>query len=581
MKSTNRHIIGNLNIENSVANFSTGENFSDLFEESVINEKKEGTVITGDIIGIEGDMIVIDLGLKSEGRIPIKEFAVLGKVPDLKVGDQVEVYLDRIESRNGKALVSREKALREESWNVLEKSLQDSAKVDGVILGKVKGGFTVDIGGVIAFLPGSQVDIRPIRDITPLMGITQPFQILKIDRKQGNIVVSRRSILEESRTEARKELLSNIVEGQILEGVVKNITNYGAFLDLGSIDGLLHVTDISWGRINHPSEVLTVGQTVQVQVIKYNAETKRISLGMKQLESDPWAGIEKRYPRGSKFSGKVTNITDYGAFIELEPRIEGLVHVSEISWSKNNLHPKKLLSLGQEVDFMVLDIDAAKHRISLGIKQCTENPWAKFAQNNPVGSVIEGEIKNIVDFGLFVGFEDDIDGLVHVSDLSWAEDNTDELKKFNKDDKVKVMVLAVDVEKERIGLGIKQLESDPFDATTKDLKKNSAITCTIVAVKEDGIEVSPCEGVTSFIKKADLSSDRAEQKTDRFAVGDRIDAKVVSIDKNTRKVNLSIRALEVDEQKKAIAEFGSTDSGASLGDILGAAISKAEENKSS
>ena len=571
------------NIGRVEGNYSTGENFADLFEASTKEEKKEGSVVTGEIIAIEHDVAVIDIGLKTEGRVPLKEFATNGITPNLNVGDTVEILLERIESRNGKTVLSREKALREASWNVLERALENATNVDGVIFGKVKGGFTVDIGGVVAFLPGSQVDIRPIKDIGPLMGITQPFQILKMDRKQDNIVVSRRAILEESRVEARNELLSQIVEGQILEGVVKNITDYGAFIDLGSVDGLLHVTDISWSRISHPSEVLSLGQTIKVQVIKYNADTKRISLGMKQLESNPWQGIESRYPRGAKFTGKVTNITDYGAFIELEPGIEGLVHVSEISWTKSNVHPRKLLSTSQEVEFIILDIDASKHRISLGMKQCEENPWETFASKNPVGTILEGEVKNIVEFGLFVGFDNGIDGLVHVSDLSWSEDALDELKNFKKDDKIKVIILSIDVPKERISLGVKQLTEAPADASggsasSSELKKGASVTCTVTAIKEDGIEVS-VDGLTGFIKKNDLSSDRIEQRPERFAVGDRVDARVTALDKTSKKISLSIKALEVDEQKKAIAEYGSTDSGASLGDILGAAMSKAEKDK--
>lgn len=571
-------IMLNRNIESLENSFSTGESFADLFEQSVQDGKKEGTIVKGEIIAIENDCAVIDIGLKTEGRVALREFAVNGVTPTLVVGDQVEVFLERIENRNGRTILSREKALREESWNALERALDAGAHVLGTIFGKVKGGFTVDIGGVVAFLPGSQVDIRPIKDIGPLMGIQQPFQILKMDRKQDNIVVSRRAILEESRVEARNELLAQIEEGQVLDGVVKNITDYGAFIDLGSVDGLLHVTDISWSRISHPSEVLSLGQDIKVQVIKYNLETKRISLGMKQLESNPWEGIDGRYPKGTRFTGKVSNITDYGAFVELEPGIEGLVHVSEISWTKGNIHPKKLLSVGQEVSFIILDIDAAKHRISLGMKQCEDNPWENFANANPVGSVVEGEVKNIVDFGLFVGFDKGIDGLVHVSDLTWNEDALEELKTFKKDDKVQVTVLAIDVPKERISLGIKQLTSNPFEGAMSDLKKGSAVTCTVTAVKEDGLEVSVRDGLTSFIKKNDLSNDRLEQRAERFAVGDRVDAKVISMDKNNHKVTLSIKALEVEEQKKAIAEYGSTDSGASLGDILGAALNKAEDS---
>jgi small subunit ribosomal protein S1 len=557
--------------------FSTGENFADLFAESIKCEKKEGTVVKGEVIALENDVVVVDIGLKTEGRIPLKEFTLQGEEPNVKVGDEVEVYLERIESRNGKTILSREKALREDYWNQLEVALEQKTPADGVIFGKVKGGFTVDLsGGIVAFLPGSQVDVRPIKDIGPLMGIVQPFIILKMDRAQGNIVVSRRAILEESRVEARNELLAQIAEGQVLEGVVKNITDYGAFIDLGSIDGLLHVTDISWSRISHPSEVLSLGQQINVQVIKYNAETKRISLGMKQLEANPWAGIEERYPKGSKFAGKVTNITDYGAFVELEPGIEGLVHVSEISWTKTNAHPKKLLAPGQEVEVVILDIESAKHRISLGMKQCNDNPWEDFARNYPVGAIVEGEVRNVVEFGIFIGFDHNIDGLIHVSDLTW-EDNPEEIKQYKKDDKVKVIVLGVDPSKERISLGVKQLTADPYEESSKDIKKGEIVTCVVSNVSDDDIEVTLKEGIVGTIKKGDLASDRIEQRTERFAIGDRVDAKIITFDKNSKKLTLSIKALELEVQKKAIADFGSADSGASLGDILGAALSKAED----
>ncbi|MFV9876240.1 MAG: 30S ribosomal protein S1 [Rickettsiales endosymbiont of Dermacentor nuttalli] len=570
-----RNVISNVNVEQAIADYSTKENFNDLFNASLKNEKKEGTVVKGEIISIENDLVTIDIGLKAEGQIPLKEFTLAGEEDEINVGDVVEVFLEKLENRSGKTVISREKAIREKAWADLEKALDKSARVEGIISGKVKGGFTVDISGVLAFLPGSQVDIKPIKDISHMMGVLQPFQVLKVDRKQGNIVVSRRAILEESRLEARNELLSNINEGQVLEGVVKNITDYGAFIDLGSVDGLLHITDISWNRISHPSEVLTHGQVVKVQVIKYNHDTKRISLGMKQLEGNPWQNIESKYPKGTKSSGKITNITDYGVFVELETGIEGLVHISEMSWSKNNVNPKKVYSVGQEIDFIVLDIDINKHRISLGIKQCSNNPWADFADKYPVGSIVEGEVKNIVDFGLFIGFDNDIDGLVYISDLSWDEDNVDELNKYQRGDKLSAVVLAVDSDKERISLGIKQLTANQFADNLKDLQKGDIITCTVTNVHDDGIDVTFNDGITSFIKKSDLASEKVEQRVDRFNVGDRVDAKVVSVDKTNCKVNLSIKLLEIEEQKRAIAEYGSTDSGASLGDILGAALNKA------
>jgi len=567
--------------EEPTPEFSTGENFSDLFESYVKSgEKTEGNVISGVIVAIENDdIVVIDVGLKSEGRVPLKEFAQNGKVPELRVGDEVEVYLERLENKNGEAVISREKALREESWTRLERACTKGEHVDGVIFGRVKGGFTVDIEGAVAFLPGSQVDIRPVRDVTPLMGISQPFMILKMDRKRGNIVVSRRAILEESRVEARNELLGKISEGQVLEGIVKNITDYGAFIDMGGIDGLLHVTDISWRRINHPSEVLHIGQSVKVMVTKFDQETKRISLGIKQLEKNPWEGVASKFTVGQRFKGTVTNITDYGAFVELEKGIEGLVHVSEMSWTKKNTHPSKIVSSSQQVEVVVLDIDPVKHRISLGMKQCEENPWANFAGKHPVGTILEGSIRNITDFGLFVGLEGEIDGLVHHSDISWSETGEAAMKNYKKGDTVKAKVLAVDPEKERISLGIKQLTENTAGGVLDGINKGDVVTCAVTAIAESGIEVKINNSITAFIKKSDLSRDRQEQRPDRFAVGDRVDAKITNVDKTAHKVTVSIKALEADEQKRAIEEYGSADSGASLGDILGAALSDAGEGK--
>lgn len=558
-----------------IEDFKTNEVFADLFEKSSTNNVKEGELVQGEIIRIDNEFATIDVGTKNEGLVPLREFVFDGVMPELKIGDKVEVYVEKVESRNGKTILSREKAVREKYWVVLENALAKGETVNGTIFGKVKGGFTVDINGIIAFLPGSQVDIRPIKDVGPLMNILQPFIILKIDREQGNVVVSRRAILEGSREEARHELLTNIKENQILEGVVKNITDYGAFVDLGSVDGLLHVTDISWGRINHPSEVLTLGQVIKVQVIKYNEDTKRISLGMKQLENNPWQNIEAKYPKGMRMSGKVTNITDYGVFIELEPGIEGLVHVSEVSWTKNNLHPKKYVNIGQEVDFVIIDIDASKHRISLGMKQCVNNPWADFAAKHPVGSTVEGEVKNIVDFGLFVGFDNDIDGLVHLSDLSWEEDNIDKLKQYQKEQKVMVKVLAIDVDKERIGLGIKQLSDD--SKINSPYKRNQIVKAKVTAIDEEAITVALDEEYVGHIKKIDLSSDKEHQKCELFHVDALIEAKVMSVDATNKKVNLSIKAAENDAHKKAMAEYSSSDSSASsssLGDILGKALNK-------
>ena len=558
-----------------------GEDFAALLEESLGKTASfEGTVIKGTVIAIENDMALIDVGLKSEGRVALKEFASPGQPAELKAGDEVEVYVERMEDRNGEAVLSRDKARREDAWTQLEKAFNDQTRVTGTIFGKVKGGFTVDLSGAVAFLPGSQVDIRPVRDISPLLGTPQPFQILKMDRNRGNIVVSRRAVLEESRAEARSELVAGLKEGQVLEGVVKNITDYGAFVDLGGVDGLLHVTDIAWRRINHPTEALQIGQTVKVQVIRFNPETQRISLGMKQLEADPWEGVEAKYPVGTKFKGRVTNITDYGAFVELEPGIEGLVHVSEMSWTKKNVHPGKIVSTSQEVEVMVLDVDPQKRRISLGLKQCLENPWDGFADRFPVGTEIEGEVKNITEFGMFVGLPGDIDGMVHLSDLSWSQPGEEAILEHKKGDQVTVKVLDVDINKERISLGIKQLEEDPFEKSSAGIRKGAVVTCTVSQVTDGGIEVTVGdEGLTGFIRKSDLSRERSEQRADRFAVGEKVDAKVTQFDRAARKVSLSIKAREVEEEKKAMAEYGSSDSGASLGDILGAALKKAQATK--
>jgi len=558
------------------------ESFAALLDASLgTSSSLEGTVVKGHVIGIENDMVLIDVGLKSEGRVPLKEFATAGKPAELAIGDLVEVYLERMEDKHGEAQLSREKARREEAWTLLEKSFTANERVTGVIFGRVKGGFTVDLNGAVAFLPGSQVDIRPVRDITPLIGTPQPFQILKMDRSRGNIVVSRRAVLEESRAEARSELVANLKEGQILNGVVKNITDYGAFVDLGGVDGLLHVTDIAWRRINHPSEALHIGQSVKVQVIRFNPETQRISLGMKQLEADPWEGVELKYPSGARYKGRVTNITDYGAFVELEPGVEGLVHVSEMSWTKKNVHPGKIVSTSQEVEVMVLDVDPQKRRISLGLKQTLANPWESFIEQFPVGTELEGEVKNITEFGLFVGLPGDIDGMVHLSDLDWARPGEEVVADFKKGDQVKVKVLDVDVEKERISLGIKQLSDDPYEESLSKLKKGDVVTCTVTIVTENGLEVTTADGMPGFIRKAELSRERSEQRPDRFAVGEKVDAKVTAIDRATRKVTLSIKSREVEEDKKAMAEFGSSDSGASLGDILGAAFNRAKSEKES
>src|SRR5215467_562912 len=559
------------------------DEFAALLEESLTGTAlQEGSVVKGTIVGIEKDVAVIDVGLKTEGRVPLKEFGMSGRAPDLHVGDEVDVYLERVENAAGEAVLSREKARREESWTRLEEKYKAGERVEGVIFNRVKGGFTVDLDGAVAFLPGSQVDIRPVRDVGPLMNVPQPFQILKMDRRRGNIVVSRRSVLEETRAEKRSEIVARLEEGQIIDGVVKNITDYGAFIDLGGIDGLLHVTDMAWRRVNHPSEIVNVGDTVKVQIVRINPETQRISLGMKQLQADPWAGIEAKYPIGARFKGTVTNIADYGAFVELEPGVEGLIHVSEMSWTKKNIHPGKIVSTSQQVDVQVLEVDAQKRRISLGLKQTQDNPWEVFLAAQPKGSQVEGPIRNITEFGLFVGLDGGVDGMVHLSDLDWNRSGDEAIKDYKKGDAVKAVVLDVDPQKERISLGIKQVGGDPLDTIGK-LRKGSQVTCEVLAVHDNGIDVKLADtDITTFIKRSDLSRDRSEQRPERFNVGDKVDAAVISLDKHSRRITVSIKALEIAEEKQAVAQYGSSDSGASLGDIFKAAIKKkegAEEKK--
>ena len=557
----------------------TQDDFAALLEQSFSADSPiEGSVVEGRITAIENELVIIDVGLKTEGRVPLREFSMAGQEPTVGLGDRVEVYLERIENAMGEAVLSRDKARREESWTKLEKSFAAEERVEGVIFGRVKGGFTVDLDGATAFLPGSQVDIRPVRDVTPLMNTKQPFQILKMDRRRGNIVVSRRAIMEETRAEARSEIVQNLVEGQAVEGVVKNITDYGAFVDLGGVDGLLHVTDIAWRRVNHPSEVLTVGETVRVQVIKINSETQRISLGIKQLESDPWDDIEARFPLETRVTGRVTNITDYGAFVELGSGIEGLVHVSEMSWVKKNVHPGKIVSTSQEVEVMVLEVDSEKRRISLGLKQCMENPWEDFSGRYPVGTKVSGEIKNITEFGLFVGLEDEIDGMVHMSDLDWNLSGDDALAAFSKGQTVEAVVLDIDLEKERVSLGVKQLDGDPFESLG-DLRRGSTVTCEVTAVTDGGLEVGVGDAdVSAFIRRSDLSRDREDQRPERFNVGDKLDAMLTNIDQRARRIGLSIKALEIAEEKEAVEQYGSSDSGASLGDILGAALNRDDDD---
>jgi len=555
-----------------MAQRATMEDFEALLNESFeMDTPEEGSVVKGKVIAIEAGQAIIDVGYKMEGRIDLKEFANPGEQPDIKVGDEVEVFLRQVENARGEAVISREMARREEAWDRLEKAYASEERVDGAIFGRVKGGFTVDLGGAVAFLPGSQVDVRPVRDAGPLMGLKQPFQILKMDRRRGNIVVSRRAILEESRAEQRAEVIGNLTEGQTVDGVVKNITEYGAFVDLGGVDGLLHVTDMAWRRVNHPSEILAIGETIKVQVIKINKDTHRISLGMKQLQEDPWDLVAAKYPLGSTHMGRVTNITDYGAFVELEAGVEGLVHVSEMSWTKKNVHPGKIVSTSQEVEVMVLEIDAAKRRVSLGLKQTQRNPWEVFAETHPEGTEVEGEVKNITEFGLFIGLPGDIDGMVHLSDLSWDERGEEAIQNYRKGDVVQAVVSEVDVEKERISLSIKALGGDKFADAVGGVKRGSVITVSVTAIEDGGVEVE-YEGMKSFIRRSDLSRDRSEQRPERFSIGDKVDVRVTNVDSKTRRLGLSIKAREIAEEKEAVEQYGSSDSGASLGDILGAAL---------
>lgn len=554
------------------------EEFSKLLEASFEkNACQEGQVIQGTVVGVESDTIVVDVGMKTEGRIPSEEFCASGKDHDLVIGDTVDVYLERIENALGDAVLSREKARREESWTNLLVSQKENKIVEGVINGKVKGGFTVDLDGAQAFLPGSQVDVRPIRDMRPLMYTTQTFHILKMDRRRGNIVVSRKSVLSESLNVDKSELLGKLKEGEILEGIVKNITDYGAFVDLGGIDGLLHVTDISWKRISSPSEVINIGEKIKVVITKVSEENMRISLGMKQLQSDPWVEAKNKYTIGERYKGRVTNIADYGAFVELEGGIEGLVHVSEMSWVSKIQSPNKYVSANDVIEVMILEIDIEKKRLSLGLKQCANNPWEDFAQKNPIGTKLKGKIQNITDFGLFVQVSEELDGLVHMSDIDWRKSGSDAIKDFEVGQDIDAIIIDIEPHKERISLGIKQLDGDPM-ASLDEMKKGTVVTCTVVLSQAGGIEVEIGDKIPAFIKRGDLSKDKSEQNPDRFEVGQKVDAKVTSLDPKTRRISLSIRALEISDEKKAIEQYGSKDSGASLGDILGEALDKSSSS---
>lgn len=539
----------------NMATQTTMEDFEALLNESFeLTTPEEGTVVKGLVIAIEAGQAIIDIGYKMEGRVELKEFAQPGQEAEIAPGDEVEVYLERVENARGEAVISRDKARREEAWDRLEKAYEKEERVEGAIFGRVKGGFTVDLGGAVAFLPGSQVDVRPVRDAGPLMGLPQPFQVLKMDRRRGNIVVSRRAVLEESRAEQRAEIVGKLTEGDVIEGVVKNITEYGAFVDLGGVDGLLHVTDMAWRRVNHPNEILNIGESVKVQVVKINKDTQRISLGMKQLQADPWDDVEGKFPIDSRHTGRVTNITDYGAFVELEPGVEGLVHVSEMSWTKKNVHPGKIVSTSQEVEVMVLEIDTAKRRVSLGLKQTQGNPWENFEAAYPPGTEVEGEVKNITEFGLFIGLDGDIDGMVHLSDIDWDRRGEEAIEDYKKGDIVRAKVTEIDAERERISLSIKALD-ESFDGAVDGIKRGQIVTVNVTSIEEGGIEVE-YDGMKAFIRRSDLSRDRSEQRPERFSVGDKVDARITQIDKASRRLGLSIKAREIAEEKEAVEQYG-------------------------
>lgn len=556
----------NTNINNDLDN-----DFAQLLQESFANKIEEGTIIEGTIQEITGTHYIVDVGLKSEGFIDIKELRdEAGK--NHKIGDKIEIFLESLEGKDGRIQLSRERVLQEKSWNEVKDKFEKNDIVEGNISGRVKGGFTVDIGHLTAFLPGSQIDVRPMKDISILVGHVEQFKVLKMDELRGNVVVSRRAILEEGHQKAVDKVLSGITEGQMLDGVVKNITNYGAFIDLGTIDGLIHIADISWSRITHPSEVLSLGQKVKVKVIKYDPVKKQVSLGLKQLEHDPWADLSKSLEQGSKLKGKITNITDYGVFVELQKGIEGLVHVSEMSWSKGGLNQIKKTVSGQEIEVVILEIDRDKHRISLSKKRCTESPWGTFAKDHKAGDIVKGNIRSFTDYGFYVGFQDEVDGLVHYSDLVWSGDNKKAAEQYKEGDEVEVKILELNIEKERLSLGIKQLSDDPLDQLEKEISADKRMTCVVSEIHNDGITVILADNITAFIKKSELAKDKVDQRPDRFAVKEKLDVKVIKFDKESRKINVSIKALEVQEEQKAIKEYGSVTSGASLGDILGTAL---------
>ena len=538
------------------------ENFAQLFEESLKGfEAEQGSIVKGTVISIENNIVLVDAGLKSESAIPAEQFKNAAGELEVAVGDEVDVALDAIEDGFGETILSREKAKRHEAWIRLEKACEEQETVTGIINGKVKGGFTVEVDSIRAFLPGSLVDVRPVRDTAHLEGKELEFKVIKLDQKRNNVVVSRRAVIESENSQERDELLANLVEGQEVKGIVKNLTDYGAFVDLGGVDGLLHITDMAWKRVKHPSEIVNVGDEIAVKVLKFDKEKTRVSLGLKQLGEDPWVAIARNYQEGTKVKARVTNLTDYGCFAELEEGVEGLVHVSEMDWTNKNIHPSKVVNLGDSVEVMVLEIDEERRRISLGLKQCIDNPWETFAKSHEKGDKVSGKIKSITDFGIFIGLDGGIDGLVHLSDISWNKSGEDAVRDYKKGDEISAVVLQVDPERERISLGVKQIEEDPFNKYLTDTKKGAIVVGTVTAVDAKGVTVNLAEEVDGYIRVADLSRDRIEDASEVANVGDSIEAKYTGVDRKNRIVNLSVKAKDQADEKEAIEKVNQQDDG--------------------
>lgn len=554
------------------------ENFAELFEESLKEvETRPGSIVKGTIVAIEKDLILVDAGLKSESAIPAEQFRNAEGELEVSVGDVVDVALDAVEDGFGETILSREKAKRYEAWLVLEKAHEDNATVIGIISGKVKGGFTVDLGGVRAFLPGSLVDVRPVRETTHLENKDLEFKVIKLDQKRNNVVVSRRAVIEKENSAEREELLENLQEGQEVQGIVKNLTDYGAFVDLGGVDGLLHITDMAWKRVKHPSEIVNVGDEITVKVLKFDRERTRVSLGLKQLGEDPWADIANRYPEGHRLTGRVANLTDYGCFVEIEEGVEGLVHVSEMDWTNKNVHPSKVVNLDDTVEVMVLEIDEERRRISLGLKQCKPNPWEEFAKNHNKGEQVTGKIKSITDFGIFIGLDGGIDGLVHLSDISWNATGEEAVRDYKKGEEVTAVVMQVDAERERISLGIKQLEEDPFNNYLAANKKGAIVTGTVTEVDAKGAKVELAESVEGYVRAADISRDRVEDASTELSVGDSIEARFMGVDRKNRTLSLSIRAKDEVEEKEAVESVNKQqDSGSGLNSAMAEAFKAAK-----